>query len=99
MQMQNDDSSNKKNETFVREEVKQEVYIMVCGVIMWCITLKSQSDRERWFRLKQLLQVLQQLNIENNVFKTELYYLMINTTYRHTEFRITKNLYETMVRF
>lgn len=31
--------------------------------------------------------------------KTDLYFLMINTSFKHVDFRITKNLYETMVRF
>jgi hypothetical protein len=43
--------------------------------------------------------VLQQLNIENSVFKTDLYFFMIDTSAKHSIFRITKNLYETMVRF
>jgi hypothetical protein len=33
------------------------------------------------------------------VQKTDLYFLMINTSFNTVDFRITKNLYDTMVRF
>ena len=62
-------------------DMPQVVYIQVSWVLMWCLTLEDQEDKENWFRLKQLLQVLQQLNSENNVFKTELYFLLIDTTF------------------
>lgn len=89
------------NKSVVKEgsEVQQVTYIQACWVMMWCLTLSEQQKNEIWFRLKQLLQVLQQLNIDNQVNKTDLYFLMIDTTFKNSEFRITKNLYETMVRF
>lgn len=45
-----------KKKGFVKGcEVQQVVYIQVCWVLMWCLTVKQQKDEERWFRLKQLL--------------------------------------------
>lgn len=62
-----DPSMQIKDEKYVKKnnDVQQMIYIQVCWVLMWCITLSEQDKREIWFRLKQLLQVLQQLNTDN----------------------------------
>ena len=64
---------------------------------MWCGTIDQQEDRERFFRLNQLIQVISKLKAKCG-FKidTDLFFLIIDICNRDGDFRMTKRVYEKM---
>lgn len=69
-------------------------------IYMWCFTLQFQDEKEAIFRLNQLRQVIGKLKADfRHNLKADLFYLLMETCYHHSTYKISHILYETMCRY
>ncbi len=72
----------------------------MCWIYMWCFTLSLQDEKENVFRLNQLRQVIGKLKADYRYnLRVDLFYLLIELCYRHSSYKVSHTLYETMCRY
>lgn len=97
-QRKHDLSKNYGEPPFIPERRRDErTFVHLCWIYMWCGTLFQQDKKEQLFRTNQLLQVISKLKAKSLCLPdTKIFFLIIDTCYRHGMFKMTKRVYESM---
>jgi len=75
-------------------------YVYLSWIYMWCATLPLQDPLEKKFRFQQLLKVLNKLKSEYfHRPVLDLFFLLIETSYRHGTFKMTQKIFDTLKRY
>ena len=75
-------------------------YVYITWIYMWCATLWMQDEREKYFRLMQVLQVIAKLKAEYiQRPQLDLFYLLIETSFHYGNMKMTQKIYETLPKY
>ena len=68
-------------------------------IYLWCGLINNQHKIEENFRLNQLLLVVNKLKADQyNQISCDLFQLLVQTSFKHCEFKVTKRILEDMQR-
>lgn len=75
-------------------------YVYITWIYMWCATLWMQDEREKYFRLMQVLQVIAKLKAEYiQRPQLDLFFLLIETSFHYGTMKMTQKIYETLPKY
>ncbi|CDW84381.1 UNKNOWN [Stylonychia lemnae] len=75
-------------------------YVHITWIYVWCATLWMQDDREKFFRLMQVLQVVAKLKADFiQRPQLDLFFLLIETSFQYGNMKMTQKIYETLQKY
>ena len=75
-------------------------YVYIAWIYVWSCTLWMQDDREKYFRLIQVLKVIADLKAEYiQRPQLDLFFLLIEASYRHGNMKMTQKIYDTLPKY
>ena len=75
-------------------------YVYITWIYMWCATLWMQDEREKFFRLMQVLRVIADLKADFiQRPQLDLFFLLIEASYKHGNMKMTQKIYDTLPKY
>lgn len=75
-------------------------YVYITWIYIWCSSLWMQDEREKYFRLMQVLKVIADLKADYiQRPQLDLFFLLIVSSYMHGTMKMTQKIYDTLPKY